>query len=808
VEQFKGEISPVMPAPPEQLQFAEYLPVGVCVLQRDGTVRFWNHTLENWTNISKAQITGQKINTFFTHIYSPRYRRHLKRVFEAGETITFPASKLYPALIPSLDQKGHTQIQHVTVTAIPAIAGSGFDALLSIQNLAEFSQPEYPQSAIRPQQLADQNPPIRDHPAMLPVVRLRTTSQRMKHLQSRKEQEHFEEQEYFKEQEHLIDQIAQHIRQSLKLNQILQTTVTEVQKFLKTDRVIIYRFNSTRQYGSILTEACSSDYPPMLGWVMQNVFLQSIDTAELAAQIQPVEAIADITQTHWDVGLIELLQVFAIKAQLIIPIFQEQRLWGLLITHQCSAPRQWQPWEVEMLQRLEIQLAVAIKQAELYQQVQDLNADLEKRVSEHTIGLQQSLDFEAILKRITDKVRDSLDEEQILQTAVEALGKQLKLQRCNTGIYDNTRTSSTVIHEYTNSLPSKVNEVYSFIDYPQIYQQLLQKQHFQMCSPPAKAIDSPQGWSAILACSIFDNQGILGDIWLYQHHSKAFDEREVRLVQQVANQCAIAIRQARLYHAAQQQVEELEKLNRLKIDFLSTISHELRTPLSSIKTSAQLLEMVIRQLEGESTETAILKKAKQYVTILKDECDREIELVTDILTLQQLEANTQPFIPSTIELQYWIAQVVGTFEEQAQTHQQSLHVQVAPDLPPVTTDLFMFDRVLGELLTNACKFTPPGQSITVRALVAPGQTEAGEQQFQIQVINTGTEIPQAEQEAIFQPFYRIPNNDPWKYGGTGMGLALVKRIVSNMGGLIWADCPGHTSFTVQLPIRSNDSRPR
>nr|WP_277874846.1 histidine kinase dimerization/phospho-acceptor domain-containing protein [Leptolyngbya sp. FACHB-16] len=99
-----------------------------------------------------------------------------------------------------------------------------------------------------------------------------------------------------------------------------------------------------------------------------------------------------------------------------------------------------------------------------------------------------------------------------------------------------------------------------------------------------------------LACPIINDHSVIGDLWLYKAGEQCFEELEIRLVQQVANQCAIAVRQARLYQAAQLQVEELGRLNQLKDDFLSTVSHELRTPISNIKMATHMLEFILKPL--------------------------------------------------------------------------------------------------------------------------------------------------------------------------------------------------------------------
>jgi signal transduction histidine kinase len=137
----------------------------------------------------------------------------------------------------------------------------------------------------------------------------------------------------------------------------------------------------------------------------------------------------------------------------------------------------------------------------------------------------------------------------------------------------------------------------------------------------------------------------LGDIWLFKQRGDAFNDLEIRLVQQVANHCAIAIRQARLFQASLTQVEELERLDQLKNDFLSTVSHELRTPMSNIKMAMEMLGITLGQGRAISPEQALPEaqqteaqqsRVNRYFQILHDECDREIGLLNDLLDVQEL----------------------------------------------------------------------------------------------------------------------------------------------------------------------------
>lgn len=246
------------------------------------------------------------------------------------------------------------------------------------------------------------------------------------------------------------------------------------------------------------------------------------------------------------------------------------------------------------------------------------------------------------------------------------------------------------------------------------------------------------------------------------------------------------------------QMAELERQNQLKDDFLNTVSHELRTPMANIRMAVKMLEISLERI-GELATSPPQKEvgdrtAQRYLQILKDECNREIELIENILDLQRLEGEGQTFTPETIHLQTWLPQLVEPFCERAQSHQQSLQIDLPVDLPPIVSDRASVGRIVAELLHNACKYTPLGESIVLTL-----KTTA--EKIQIQVCNTGIEIPPEALSHVFEKFYRIPSHDPWKQGGTGLGLALVQKLCEQLGGAIAAESRDkRTCFTVELPI--------
>lgn len=283
------------------------------------------------------------------------------------------------------------------------------------------------------------------------------------------------------------------------------------------------------------------------------------------------------------------------------------------------------------------------------------------------------------------------------------------------------------------------------------------------------------------------------------------------------------------------QLQEMERFNQLKDDFLSTVSHELRAPITNIKIGLQMLKILLQQDENraiaDSVSSSLFQphdqsdhhvfsrlsdtqyvnaiqkqaifrtKASNYVQIMENECNREIKLLDNLLHLQQLDAGIYPLNQTVICLQDWIPQVVEPFLDQMANQQQTLHIKIAEDLPILTIDSPSLERIITELLTNGCKFTPPGGEITVAVVYLDPISIDCAKKIELKVTNSRVEIPPDELSRIFERFYRITDRDRWKHNGMGLGLVLVKKLTEYLGGSILAKsgCE-QTCFIVELPV--------
>jgi PAS domain S-box-containing protein len=228
------------------------------------------------------------------------------------------------------------------------------------------------------------------------------------------------------ERDRLLGQIALRIRRSLDLEQILTTTVAEVRKFLDADRVFIGQIDANWQ-GQVLAEAVAPGWESILSWAIDDVCLREIRALFEQAQVQ---AIDDTSQAAVSPFLADYYAECQIRASLAVPIILNDQLTGnqavfrVLIVNQCAYPRHWSEFEVELLSQLATQVAIAIQQAELYQQVQRFNANLERQVEERTLQLQQNMQELQTLSQRQDEFLHAISHD--LRTPVMGMTLVLK----------------------------------------------------------------------------------------------------------------------------------------------------------------------------------------------------------------------------------------------------------------------------------------------------------------------------------------------------------------------------------------------
>lgn len=187
------------------------------------------------------------------------------------------------------------------------------------------------------------------------------------------------------ERERLVAQITRKIHQTLDLQLVLQTAVTEVQQFLQTDRVLMFRVQSDG-WGKVVAEIVRPEWTSLLSTSLYDPCFNQNYIESFRQGLVTIKP--DIYDGSIDPCHVELLANLQVRANLVVPIVSGGRLWGMLIAHHCAAPRPWKPLEVDLLKEVAIQVGIAHQQAELYQQAQDelaerRQAEVSLRDSQH-----------------------------------------------------------------------------------------------------------------------------------------------------------------------------------------------------------------------------------------------------------------------------------------------------------------------------------------------------------------------------------------------------------------------------------------
>ncbi|MEQ8461966.1 PAS domain S-box protein [Coleofasciculus sp. E1-EBD-02] len=233
---------------------------------------------------------------------------------------------------------------------------------------------------------------------------------------------------------------------------------------------------------------------------------------------------------------------------------------------------------------------------------------------------------------------------------------------------------------------------------------------------------------------------------------------------------------------------ELARATRLKDEFLASMSHELRTPLNAILGLAEALQ--------EEVYGSLTPKQQKSLATIEESGKHLLELINDILDLSKIESGKMSLSVSLVSVDSLCESSLTLIKQQAQQKNIRLDYHIAPGLSEIEVDERRIRQVLVNLLSNAVKFTPDGGKVSLQVTTDPD----GEQ-LQLSVIDTGIGIAPENLDKLFKPFVQLDSSLSRRYAGTGLGLALVRRIVELQGGSIAleSEVGKGSCFTVNLP---------
>ena len=654
----------------------------------------------------------------------------------------------------------------------------------------------------------------------------------------------------------LLAEITLKIRQSLHLEEILQTAVTEVRNLLQADRVVIYRLWPD-ETASVVTEAVVSEWPAILGKTITDVCFQHYGYMEQYRQGR-TRAITDVEKADIQPCHLEFLKQFYVKANLVVPILHQEELWGLLIAHQCAYTRQWSSFETELLKQLADQMGIALAQAQLLKALRQS----EERYALAIRGANDGL-WDWNLK--TNEVYFSPRWKAMLGCQEHEIGNSVNewLNRVHSDEQEQVRAQIAAhLEGITSHFESEYRMLHQDGTYPWIFTRGLAVRDTEgnayRIAGSQTDISERKRAEVALRSSVATNQALLNAIpdLIFRISKdgtfvnfKAAKENNLPmpasellgkhlyevLPTEVAQPTINSVERA--LSTGEVQIFESQVLvnNNLRdYEFRISVSTEdevmvivrditerkraeedIRKALEKEKELSELKSRFVSMVSHEfrtplttilsstelleyyghkSTEKEKLDLFKQIRTAIQ----RTTQLLEDILSINTAEAGNLEFKPTSLELEKFCCDLIKELQFNAgNKHVISLVSQ--GQCTNACMDEKLLRHIFTNLLSNAVKYSPQGGTIHF-------EVTCQKEEAIFQVKDEGIGIPLEEQQRLFEPFHRAKNvgNIP----GTGLGLSIVKRLVDlQEGNIVVTSRVGvGTTFTVTLPLNRGTNK--
>lgn len=585
------------------------------------------------------------------------------------------------------------------------------------------------------------------------------------------------------QQEAIINRIVQAMRGTLVLDEVLQTTADQLRASLDASLCLIFQPNALEKM-SVNHVSVTIPEQELIGDCC-GVFDYYKDTLAQGNQV----ALCRIDQT-----LAPEVQSAAsqsgIRAILMTPLVYQQEYLGGICLHQRDREREWTGDEISLVKAISDQCAIAIHQSQLFSRVQQ-QAQRERLLNQISRTLNSSLAPADIFQEIVKLTGQGFGVDRVIIFSLEA--EQIQTLK-------EWRSSDAVISMLDFKAP--MSEWPDLIDFS-----CLRSFHAPNCvevSPtPTRLMHLQEVQTlSLLSTPIFIGERLFGGLCLHTTTTyRTFTEDEIHLLQQIADQAALILYNAQNYEDLEELVEKRtqelqqekhisEAANRAKSEFLSNMSHELRTPLTGILGFTSIL---LEQIFGP-----LISKQRQYIEGISSCGKQLLELINDLLDLTKIEAGKEELTLETVLVEEVCQACLSLFQERTQQRGLQLSLVIASDVTTFIADQRRLRQILVNLLSNAVKFTVYG-AVTLKV-------EQIADMIAFSVVDTGIGINQAAQASLFQPFQQLDSGLNRKYEGTGLGLALSRKLARLHGGdiTLYSELGRGSCFTLHLPKQPPD----
>lgn len=426
------------------------------------------------------------------------------------------------------------------------------------------------------------------------------------------------------DQQKALSRVIAHIRESLDIDTIFKITVTEVRQLLNTDRVGVFRFYPELEWeGEFLYEDVGTEWVPALATKLRDHCF----AAEFAGLYRQgrIKAIADIYLDSASDCHVQILERFQVRANIAAPLMKGKDLWGLLCIHQCSGPRQWEGSEIEFVQLIAEHLGVALQQADYLEQVKLQSAQLAQAKAR-----EKSAEWQKIIAKTIEKIRQSLDLESIFRTSTEELRHLLKADRVAIYRFNPDWSGEFVFESLSEGWAALMLEQ---LQRPELGENISECKLQDLIAPPVadtylqdtgggrftkgevyrvcndiyntgfsdcyiKVLEKYQARAYVIIAILY-NQKLWGLLAVYQNTGpRDWQEDEVYLLTQVGSQFGVALQQAVFLQQMQTQAAEISKAAERQRGLANTVE-KIRQSLDIDTIFKTTTQEVLRLLEVE-----------------------------------------------------------------------------------------------------------------------------------------------------------------------------------------------------------------
>ncbi|MEH2006916.1 GAF domain-containing sensor histidine kinase [Nostoc sp.] len=628
--------------------------------------------------------------------------------------------------------------------------------------------------------------------------------------------------QYQAEQQKTLTSVITRIRESLDLDTIFQTTVTEVRQMLQADRVTVVRFDPQKDWeGEFI---CEDVVPECNSVITEKVYDYCFgeNFATLYAQGR-INAIADIYQQNFSRCYVQILEKFQVRANMVAPLLKKGELWGLLCIHQCNAPRDWQPSEIEFTSQIAQQLGVALKQDSYLKQVQMQVVQLAEATER-----EKSMERQELLAATIDKIRQSLDIKTIFRTTNQAVRELLEVERVAIYRFNPDWSGKFVADSFKDGWK------------PLAQAQPMIRESFEETDDDNEL---PRNETFV---PIREGEKLWGLLVAYQNSQPRYwKEEEINLLAQVGVQFGIAIQQAELLEQTKRQTLELtQALQELKQtqtrliqgekmaclgQLLAGVAHEINNPISFIfgnlthlneytqellnvvklyRQNSSLLPTVQQQIDKTDLDF-IIEDLPKTLESMKVGTERICEIVLSLRNFSRTdEVELKP-----VDIHEGLDSTLLILGHRLKNNNKRPAIEIVKEyatLPLLECYPAQLNQVFMNLLSNSIDALEEKLKIIQQRYLELSQmcpripltiwisTQAVNNQIVIKIADNGLGIPEEVRSHIFDPFFTT--KAPGK--GTGLGLSISYQIVveKHHGQIKCFSKPGEgTEFLIEIP---------